>query len=200
MAKTNSICSISDCIKPAHAKGFCHTHYYRLRKNGDPNAVKFHRRPDGEQLKFYRDVVIPYDGDDCLTWPYSINNMGYGVVWKDGRYHVVSRMVCEDVNGSPLTTKHHAAHSCGNGHLSCVNSRHISWKTAKENAADKLVHGTHGRGERSSSAKLSEVQVREILSLKGKETQRTIADRYGITFQTVSDIHLGKSWAWLSPE
>ncbi|MGN7750604.1 hypothetical protein [Sinorhizobium sp. 22678] len=119
---------------------------------------------------------------------------------KDGERGIVSRFLCEDTKGAPPTPKHEAAHSCGNGKFGCVTKRHISWKTPAENQADRLAHGTHNRGERCGTSKLTEREAREILSLKGKESQRSIAKRFGIIQQTVSQIHSKKTWAWLSAE
>lgn len=152
----------------------------------------------GEARRFYREVVLTYDGDDCLIWPYMRDAKGYGRMKVDGRMSLVSRRVCEEINGQAPTPKHEAAHSCGNGHLACATKGHLSWKTRAENCADKLIHGTHDRGERNSQAKLTEAQAREVLALKGKETHRSIAERFGIARQTVTRIQSGNGWAWLS--
>lgn len=154
----------------------------------------------GEARRFYSEVVITYDGDDCLIWPYTRDAKGYGRMKVDGRMALVSRRVCEEANGTPPTPSHEAAHSCGNGKFGCVTKRHLSWKTRAENCADKIIHGTHDRGERNSQAKITESQAREILALKGRGTQRSIAERFGIARRTVTQIQSGKRWAWLSEE
>jgi hypothetical protein len=64
--------------------------------------------------------------------------------------------------------------------------------------ADTLIHGTHNRGERSGSAKLTEPEVREILALKGVELPTKLAKRFGVTYQTITSIHNGRNWAWLA--
>jgi hypothetical protein len=189
------LCSIPDCSKPMKAKDFCCDHYRRFRLYGDPLAG---RAGHGEPQRFYREVVLPYDGGDCLIWPFSTHRNGYAQMRVDGHLVTVSRMLCEATNGPPPTSKHHAAHSCGNGRSGCVTKRHLLWKTKAENEADKLVHGTHNRGERHPMSKLTEAQAREILSLKGAELQRVIADRYGISNQAVSNIQIGKTWSWLT--
>jgi hypothetical protein len=190
-------CSIPDCANAILANGLCSKHYNRLRRHGDPLVTKC--TPKGEPKKFYQEVVLAYEGDECLIWPYNTVN-GYGSMWHYGRTRNVSRVLCEDVHGPAPTPKHEGAHSCGKGHLGCVAKRHLSWKTQKENQADKLVHGTHNRGERSASAKITETQAREILSLKGKETQVVTAKRFGVSNRSVSNIQRRESWAWLQPE
>lgn len=187
------LCSIIDCGKPHLAKGFCKAHYQRLRNHGDPLGGGTSRR---EAESFYQDVVMLYDGDECLIWPYTRSN-GYGQMWENGKMVTVSRLLCKDINGPAPTPKHEAAHSCGKGHEGCVTKRHLSWKTHSENCEDKIVHDTHNRGERHGRSKLSNPQAREILSLKGQETQKAIAVRYGVSRSTVAMIHNGKNWRWI---
>jgi hypothetical protein len=100
-------------------------------------------------------------------------------------------------NGEPPTEKHHAAHSCGNGHLGCCNGAHLSWKTSKQNIADKNIHGTALLGERHHQAKLSNVQVIEIRRLlnEGSLTHRQIAELYAVGKAQISCIKTGREWS-----
>lgn len=183
-------CSVSNCGGVHKAKGFCQIHYNRFRKYGDPLGG---RTPNGEPMRLYDQGVL-YEGDECLLWPFSVGGSGYGQIWHNGRLQYVHRMACESVHGPQPSPSHQAAHSCGNGHLGCFTKRHLSWKTPKDNQADRVLHGTHGRGENSPCAKLSDAQVLEIRALSGTESQRKIADRYSISFQRVSRIIAGKAW------
>jgi hypothetical protein len=191
------ICSLPECGKPNEARGYCGNHYRRLRIHGDPLGGGPDRASPGEPQKFYEDIILPYDGDDCLIWPYNRDTNGYAQMHVAVKKVTVSRKLCEDVNGPPTTPEHDAAHSCGNGHLGCVTKRHLSWKTKKENQADKLSHGTHQRGERSHLAKLTEAQAREILSLRGKEIQRATATRFGVSTSAIGAIQNGRIWTCL---
>lgn len=155
------------------------------------------RTAPGEVQQYYRDVVMVYDGTECLIWPYSRATNGVPQMSRDGRNNIVPRILCEDVNGPPPTPEHHAAHSCGKGNLGCVTKGHLSWKTPVQNNADKIIHGTIGRGEKINTAKLKEDQVRAIRSLKGKETLGETAARFGVSFQLVSQIQRRESWSWL---
>lgn len=169
-------------------------HYQRFRNHGDPLGG---RTLNGATEEYYRTIVLNYEGDDCLIWPYTRAGAGYGLMHRGGKAIIVSRAVCEEINGPPPTESHQAAHSCGKGHLGCVTKGHLSWKTPIDNQADRLTHGTLPRGERHGQSKLTEADVREIRSLKGKETQRAIAKRFGISRPNVSNIQRGWKWSWL---
>lgn len=188
------LCSIPDCGKTRKAHGLCAAHYYRLRKHGDPLGGG---ETPGKALRFINDVVICHQGGECITWPYSDNGKGYGVINLNGKMQTVSRYVCELVNGPPPTPDHEAAHSCGKGREGCVSPHHLSWKTVKDNHADKLVHGTHQRGSKCPTSKLKDADVLEIRRLKGELSQSAIASLFGISFQQVSLIHRRLRWAWL---
>jgi hypothetical protein len=151
----------------------------------------------GAALGYINDVAMAYDGDECLIWPFIINN-GYGRVSIDGEMRYAHVIICERENGPSPTPFHQAAHSCGNGKNGCVTKRHLTWKTRPENEADKLVHGTHNRGERHPLSKLSETDARQILALKGTVSQSRLAAEYGVTRETVGAIHRGERWGWLS--
>lgn len=192
------LCSIPDCGKEHQGHGFCNMHYQRFCKHGDP--LKTNRKTNtkqGEAWEFYQSVVIPYEGDECLIWPYNRGSKGYARVKRKGRPIILSRILCEDIHGPPPTPEHEAAHSCGRGQLGCVTKGHLSWKTSAENAADRLTHGTHRRGERCLQSKLTETQAKEILNLKGEEPQRSLAKRFGVANSTVAAIHNGTNWSWL---
>ena len=161
--------------------------------NGKSEPIKSLR---GVAQEFYKNVVRKYEGNNCLEWPHT-RSSGYGQMWLNGRMHIVSRVLCEELHGPPPTVEHEAAHSCGNGRSGCVTKRHLSWKTAKENAEDKLIHGTHTRGDKNGNAKLNEAQAREIFAFAGKEKSAVTAKRYGVDRKTVREIQSKKTWAWL---
>lgn len=199
MTDGKTLCLISDCGNAREKREFCNKHYRRWLKYGDPLSLKATER--GKAQKYFYSVVLGYEGEDCLIWPYARGcgrgEDGYGRLQVLGKLRYVHRLVCEEANGPPPTPKHDAAHSCGRGHLGCVTKRHLSWKTRKENDADKIIHGTSNRGEKRWNSKLSEEQAKEIISLKGKEFQRETAKRFGVSRGAVAKIWQGRSWGWL---
>lgn len=203
MAKTFIPCSVSGCNRNAHysahgKRGWCATHYSRWRLHGDPLTLM--RAPNGEPARYFREVVLAYDGDDCLLWPYAKSAAGYGVLDRDlagnrNDCRIVSHLVCREEHGPPPTPEHDAAHSCGRGHDACVTKGHISWKTKAQNQADRVAHGTSNRGARQGLSKLTNEAVIAIRA--STETQRVLAARYGVSNSNVALIQQRKTWAWL---
>lgn len=188
------LCSIADCGKPHYGHGWCENHYRRWKRSGDPLGGKTSR---GEAKQFFENVVIPYEGDDCLIWPFARSHSGYGHLGWRGKICIVSRLVCEDRYGPPPSPEYHASHSCGRGHEGCVSRKHLSWKRPEANWADRVIHGTHNRGEQAGRSKLKEDDVRKIRSLLGKTEQQELARRFGVSRSVISHIANRRTWAWL---
>jgi hypothetical protein len=125
----------------------------------------------------------------CLIWPFT-RIRGYGSFGYMGKRYYAHRFMCELVHGSPPTQKHQAAHSCGMGHLGCVNPRHLSWKTMSENQLDCRKHGTQSK---YGGARMPVGTAAQIRELKGVKLQREVAEEFGVSESTVSDIWLGRT-------
>jgi len=83
----------------------------------------------------------------------------------------------------------------------------LEWVTRSENTKHAFKTGlkTH-KGEKNTSAKLTEEQVIEIRKNykygrrskhEGGETKQQIADRYGVTFSAIKNIIQGNTWKHL---
>lgn len=129
------------------------------------------------------------DTDDCVIWPFNRLPNGYGTLTYLGRNWYAHRFMCVLAHGEAPSVDHQATHTCGKGHDGCINPRHLEWKTNGENQLDRREHGTKNNATWGKKGKLTPQQRLEILSLKGKKTQREIATMYGVTFQNVSHIH-----------
>lgn len=202
---TARACSIPGCEKPIEGRGWCKAHYLKWYKYGHPLAAGKRggaRSASGikkEKERFIYEIVLVYDDEDsCLIWPFSLGSGGYPSLSIEGRKAVVSRFVCEKINGVAPTQKHEAAHSCGNGHLGCVNPNHLRWATHSENMIDMIEHGRSMRGGKHHFAKLTEEDVRKIRQLSHSLSLRKLAKMFGITSATVCAIKARRSWAWLS--
>jgi hypothetical protein len=138
-----------------------------------------------EAAEYFDTVVMEYDGDECLDWPFAKNRSGYGRLKRDGKLHFVSRLVCQKAHGDPPSNEHQAAHSCGNGHLGCCTKRHLSWKTFQANIMDRHEHGT---------LKLSPDDVASIRKMAGSISGRKLARQFGVSGCLVSKIINRKVW------
>lgn len=148
--------------------------------------------PHGERGRWLMEQVN-FDGPECLTWPYGRDMQGYGQVTWSGKVRRAARVMCELVNGPPPTPEHHAAHSCGNGHKACIHPKHLRWATPSENQAESVAHG-RGKKKGLPRRKLTPEQVAQIKALKGRLTQRQIAAKFGVRFETIGQIHRGRAW------
>lgn len=71
----------------------------------------------------------------------------------------------------------------------------LRWDTRKNNAADRVRHGTHQRGERASRRKLSLNDVQEIRKmLADGSSRKSAAEKFGVTPANIYCIVHGKSW------
>lgn len=195
MKCAGKVCLAASCIKEAKRRGYCDSHYVRFLRHGDPLKGRSSRTPIGEPLRFVEVVALRHIAKSCLQWPFGKYPSGYSKMLVSGKDSTASRYICERIHGAAPTPAHEAAHSCGD--RACVNPNHITWKTPVENNADKLIHGTHNRGERHSLVKLTEQDVREIRLLKGVESERALAARYGVSNTAIHLIYRRKNWAWL---
>ena len=200
MAETFKPCSVDGCNGNAgHSargrNGYCSRHYQRMKKHGSPLAG---RTAEGEPARFLAEVVMTYDGDRCLEWPFNRNSAGYGMIRREGVGVLVSRLVCEAVNGPAPTPRHDAAHTCGKGHMACCAKSHLLWKSRAENMADMLLHGTNRPGEQNPCSKLSEADVKQILAEKGKMSLPQTAARFGVSRSNIWMIQSGKTWRHLA--
>lgn len=186
------ICKIDDCGKRVFGHGWCYMHYYRWYKHGDPRGGSTFK---GHPAAFYQTLLGEADREACIDWPFHKQKSGYGVIHIENQKHRVHRVLCEEVHGPAPSPEHQAAHNCGNAW--CVNRHHVEWKTAAENSADKVLHGTAQRGERAYQARLTETDIRSIRRLHGACTQQSLADRFGVSTSNISAIQRRKSWAWL---
>lgn len=196
---TKPVCSIAECGKTVFCRKLCSRHYHRLQRYGDP-------REGGPARADYMAWILRHrdwpDERACLTWPFFKTGDGRaGYVMYRGRQTGVARAMCFEANGEPPTRKHHAAHSCGNGHMACVNPRHLRWATSRENQLDRFRDGTSNRGSRNANSRISEHDVRRIRQIvplvRGLMSYSDVGRLFGITGRHVGQIISRQTWGWL---
>ena len=190
-ADNSGSCAVDGCTGKASARGFCKKHYRRWERSGSPHGTNSY---DGEQEAWLRSHA-EFQSDECLVWPFFVNQNGYGVARRHGMNIGAHRFMCEIAHGEQPAPKLETAHSCGN--RPCVNPRHLRWATRSENMLEKTAHGTQLLGERHPHHKLTAAQVSEIRKLEGNSSLKAAAQRYGVHISTIHSIWRRKSWAWL---
>lgn len=194
MAKPIRICSVDGCDKRCRGHGYCHAHYRRWVKYGDPLAGHTYKGA----VPAWITAHVGYGGDDCLPWPFESWSQGRGIIRLPGGQNMIaSRYMCILAHGEPPTPEHEAAHNCGKGHLGCMNPRHLRWATSAENKADMIGHGTVMRGEKNAMAKLTVETVRQIRATPKNVTNREIAKQFGLSQNHTRLVRTGLKWSWV---
>ena len=156
----------------------------------DPSGAPFHRtRAAHGEPQFWLQEHIRDETDECIIWPFGKNNGGYGGIKIGNKEYKVTDVVCTIKYGPKPTPKHEAAHGpCNNP--SCVNYRHLSWKTHQQNCLDRHRDGT------MTSAKLNEDQIITIKQLyyQGGCSQNVIARQFGVSQSQIGRIVRGIRW------
>jgi hypothetical protein len=145
----------------------------------------------------YLKQLISVNSDQCLEWPYSTNDSGYGLVWLNGMARKAHRVSWSLVNGE-IPKGMMVCHKCDN--RICVNPNHLFIGTAKDNAVDSFNKGRQVRGgELNGRAKLMNYQVIEIKRLLAAgERICNISRKFNIPDATIDNIKSGRAWGNLA--
>lgn len=138
--------------------------------------------------------------DECWIWDGSLTMSGalgtrwYGGFSYQGKPAYAHRMSYAIFKG-PLLLGAQVNHSCNNP--LCVNPNHLHLGTARTNMDECLEQNRFPNCEYHPKARLTNDQVREILSLKGIMPQNQIAEKFEVSQTTISAIMNGKMWTKL---
>lgn len=174
------ICSIPECGKKVRRRGLCYLHL--------ADVPKRKLIPSATAISLIEETVRG-ETDECVVWPYHRDSYGYGIV-RDIAYNMTRahRSVCCRTHGPPPFAGAHACHSCDNP--PCINPRHLSWGSAKENIEQSFDRGRGKIGAATYNSKLSKEQVEEIR--QSTESSRILGKRFGVSFRLVCYIRRGE--------
>lgn len=193
----DSTCSIEGCVRCHKSRGFCHAHYQRYLKYGDPLGGARNRAPrrssNDVRLRFtgWDEVVRISELGPCWEWRGLLSNKGYGkLVDATGRIVAAHRLAYAEWVG-PLGPDIFACHRCDN--RKCINPDHIFPGTNAENLHDMRVKRRSANGTRNARAKLTDSDISQIRSLHeaGTITHRELAARFDCSRSHVSRILRG---------
>jgi hypothetical protein len=193
--KDTEICSIEGCDSSFYGHGYCHKHYQRLKRHGDPLVLRGKKRFLTIQDQFQSKYKIKDNG--CWEWQGAKANHGYGVfrVTINGSNCLLRahRFSYEQYIGK-ITSKMMVCHKCDNP--CCVNPEHLFLGSAKDNSLDMAKKKRSTFGERNPQAKLTEKQVKQIkLMLKKGISSPIIAIKYGVTSGAIRSIATQRIWS-----
>ena len=129
---------------------------------------------------------------DCWEWTAYKNRGGYGTIRVGAKKQYAHRVsyyinTGEDPGGKCV------CHRCDNP--ACVNPDHLFLGTHKDNTLDMLQKNRQIKGEQQTTAKISETQVKAILTLVELGfTRKRVAEIFKIKVLTVYRIVKGRAW------
>lgn len=139
----------------------------------------------------------------CWEWRGGMLGGGYGAFSKGGRTLYAHRASYAEFVGD-IPCGMFVCHRCDNP--KCVNPQHLFLGSPADNMRDKAAKGRSMRGEKSSTAKLSQsnvIVIKKFLEIhppvRGQHGGPCsfLARWFGVSQTGISLIHAGKNWAWL---
>lgn len=155
-------------------------------------SLPLHMKED----KLWKHVVIDIDG--CWLYQRAINDKGYGYQSWNGLpkgAHVIAYIIA---NNKALSSWDYVAHKCDK--RACCKPICLFRTNNKGNSLDALRKGRTTQGEKDGQAKLTEIQVREIIakSKTGWYTDTMLGAEYGVNRSAINRIKHGKRWGHIN--
>lgn len=194
-------CSIEDCPRAAHCRGWCKRHYEIWRRHGDVNRATraFHGRGrNGESIaeRLQRKSVRVESG--CREWTGWRDDGGYGRISVGRTMRPAHVVAWEVANGRKVPAGKVVRHFCDNP--PCIEPSHLLIGSQAQNVADMFDRGRCDRsGEKNNSAKLTAAAVQAIRAKHAVgQPVSSLSREYGISESQVKNIITRKQWKEVS--
>jgi len=187
-------CTIEGCQNLHYGRGWCNKHYARVYNRGTLETQYLKGIGDTVELQFWSRVNLTADDQRCWIWQGAKIRKGYGSVTHEGQSWLAHRLAWFFIKG--VEPSLNLLHSCPSGdNPSCVNPLHLREGTKAENSQDAVDRGTQVKGESCGRSKLKDFQILEIKQrLAMGESQKAIANIYGVAQPTIYSIKAGYTW------
>lgn len=131
---------------------------------------------------------------DCWNWTDSTDRKGRATVTVGRCRHKSARVMYVCHYRKPVGNLY-VLHTCDN--ILCINPSHLWLGTHEDNMQDMRNKDRSLRGSKNVKAKLSDNDVLDIKSIlrEGDMKLQEIADKYGVTKGTISQINTGRIWS-----
>lgn len=185
-------CKQPGCDREHAAKGFCNMHYLRHRTGADLDAP--HKDDISDEDRFLTKLEQNLS-NSCMEYTGCLDRGGYGRVGVGGKDLFAHRYAYELWVG-PIPDGLQVRHvTCNNPR--CCNPSHLLPGTHPENMADMTAANRQSKGETHGTAKLTELEVREIRKryAAGGVTHRQLGELYGVHHTVVGRIVRRKHWS-----
>lgn len=104
-----------------------------------PTATRLGRRAKPGEPQAFIQAHLNYQGRDCVLWPFARAQNGYPEMQHNGKQARAHRVICRLAHGEPPLPHFEASHTCENGHLGCVNPRHLVWESHYDNHQRRIA-------------------------------------------------------------
>lgn len=146
----NSTCTFPGCERPHESKGHCKAHAKQRRKGHELSPIKSRALP--YKLETPGQYYVNSGANECWEWLGTIEAVGYGVIYRDGKLRKAHRVVWEDLVGQ-IPEGLVLDHRCHN--KSCVNPSHLRVVTQKQN-----IEHLRGANKNSRSGHRNVIQLK----------------------------------------
>jgi len=190
------LCKVEGCNQEKRKLDYCQKHYQRVKKYGSPETRKWSQAPLEERFWMR---VDKRSNDECWEWTGQRLSSGYGRIslgkkseGSEGA-HRVSWLLAN--KGLSIPKGMHVMHSCDNP--GCVNPRHLSIGTPKENSQDMINKGRKRTyapvGNENGKALITPEIVKQIRV--STESHAALARQFFVSPSCIRGVRTGRTWS-----